>query len=207
MRNWTKNTYPVLATDDLVNQQGPGHNSFTVDEFGNPVIIYHARTPGEREGSGNGGLGDPGRHARVKPVHFTADGGIVFSMTPEEELNPQYKNVSMNVVVEELAGTPTAPDNVIVTANSAGSIEISWDPVNGALGYHVYRSDSPNGEYVKLNAAGIAGTTYSDTGLNAATTYYYKVSAVNAAGGIGQVGCRSGYDERRRDRFLLLKRI
>lgn len=99
--NWTKNPYPVLATDDLVNQNGPGHNSFTVDEFGNPVIIYHARTPGEREGSGNGGLGDPGRHARVKPVHFAADGGLVFSMTPEEELNPRYKNVSLTVVVKE----------------------------------------------------------------------------------------------------------
>ncbi|KHL95255.1 hypothetical protein QW71_13710 [Paenibacillus sp. IHB B 3415] len=99
-QNWIKNGYPVLATDDLAIQLGPGHNSFTVDELGNPVIVYHARTPGEKEGSGNGGLGDPGRHAHIKRVHFKADGDIVFNMMPEEELNPHLKKVTLNVVVK-----------------------------------------------------------------------------------------------------------
>lgn len=99
--NWTKDAYPALATDDLVEQQGPGHNSFTTDEFGNPIIVYHARTPGEKEGSGNGGLGDPGRHARIKPVHFAADGRIVFSMKPEEELDPQYRMVTLQITVTD----------------------------------------------------------------------------------------------------------
>ncbi|CAH1208331.1 hypothetical protein PAECIP111892_03091 [Paenibacillus auburnensis] len=102
--NWTKNTYPALTTDDLLDQQGPGHNSFTTDEFGNPVIIYHARTPGEKEGSGNGGLGDPGRHARVKPVHFALDGRIVLSMKPEEELSSQYRVVTLQVIVANKNG-------------------------------------------------------------------------------------------------------
>ncbi|MDQ0171330.1 family 43 glycosylhydrolase [Paenibacillus tundrae] len=101
VENWVKINYPVLETNDLDNQNGPGHNSFTVDKFGNPIIVYHARTPGEKEGSGNGGLGDPGRHARIKPVHFTEDGSLVFSMTPEEELNPMFKDIYLDLIVKD----------------------------------------------------------------------------------------------------------
>ena len=41
--SWTKCPYPILETSDLTGQYGPGHNSFTVDENGNDIIVYHAR--------------------------------------------------------------------------------------------------------------------------------------------------------------------
>ena len=43
-RSWTKERYPVLCTDAESKIYGPGHNSFTTDEEGNPVMVYHART-------------------------------------------------------------------------------------------------------------------------------------------------------------------
>ena len=41
--SWTKYPTPLLSSDDFEDQCGPGHNSFTYDENGNPVLVYHAR--------------------------------------------------------------------------------------------------------------------------------------------------------------------
>jgi len=69
---------------------------------------------------------------------------------------------------------PTAPLNVTATAQSSNSILISWNPVVDTIHYIVYRGTSARGSPT--------GTTYSDTGLSAGTTYTYSVSAVNSAG-------------------------
>jgi len=104
---WTKTGYPLLTSEDFNNQQvGPGHNSFTLDENGNPVIVYHAR-PAQSEWipGANGGLDDPSRHARVKTVHFAADGSAVLNQTREEELIPANRTVSLQVTVTAAAAS------------------------------------------------------------------------------------------------------
>lgn len=149
--SWTKNPYPILQTADLPGQAGPGHNSFTVDEYGNPVIVFHSRTVGEVSGpgdKGDGGLFDPGRHARAATVHFGFDGQPVLNMTAAEELADAHKNVQVKVVVSDSAApvltvsvSPDAPDgtngwwksivNVTATAaddsGAASRIEVSRD--------------------------------------------------------------------------------
>lgn len=98
INSWNKMRYPILSTEDLpADQNGPGHNSFTVDEDGNPIIVFHARNPEETI---DGGLYDPGRHAFVKRVNFAYDGTPVLNMTSCQELNPEFKNVSIEVIVE-----------------------------------------------------------------------------------------------------------
>ena len=42
--SWKKERYPVLETDASKNIFGPGHNSFTTDEEGNDIMVYHLRT-------------------------------------------------------------------------------------------------------------------------------------------------------------------
>ena len=42
--SWTKERMPVLETDQKKGLYGPGHNSFTTDEDGNDIMVYHART-------------------------------------------------------------------------------------------------------------------------------------------------------------------
>jgi fibronectin type 3 domain-containing protein len=71
-----------------------------------------------------------------------------------------------------------APLNVRISAVTDSSISIAWNAVNGAGGYNIYRSSSENGTYSKLNSSAITGTAFTDTGLAALTTYYYKVSVV-----------------------------
>ncbi|MHA7966948.1 family 43 glycosylhydrolase [Paenibacillus sp. CAU 1782] len=97
--SWTKNPFPVLSTYDFEDgQQGPGHNSFTRDAQGNIVLCYHARTKGE---PGDGGLDDPGRHARIKPIHFAHDGRPVLNMTLEEELKPHLSTITINITITD----------------------------------------------------------------------------------------------------------
>ena len=84
---------------------GPGHNSFTIDENGNPVIIYHARDwadsyPGAT-GSDKYGLVDPGRHAYAKHVIFNAEGFPVCNLSAEEYLASSLENVSIKIQVGE----------------------------------------------------------------------------------------------------------
>ena len=74
-RSWTKERYPVLATNEEKGIYGPGHNSFTKDEEGNDIIVYHARTEAEIVGNP---LYNPNRHAMLMKVKLSEDGRPVF---------------------------------------------------------------------------------------------------------------------------------
>ena len=74
-RSWTKERYPVLATNEEKGIYGPGHNSFTKDEEGNDIIVYHARTEAEIVGNP---LYNPNRHAMLMKVKWSEDGRPVF---------------------------------------------------------------------------------------------------------------------------------
>lgn len=65
--SWHKERYPVLCSDDEIGIYGPGHNSFTVDEEGNDIMVFHART--ETEIVGNP-LYNPNRHAMFMRVDW-----------------------------------------------------------------------------------------------------------------------------------------
>ena len=76
-KSWTKERYPVLRTDESRGIYGPGHNSFTEDEEGNPVMVYHARTEAEIEGNP---LYNPNRHAMLMKIRWDEKTGApIFS--------------------------------------------------------------------------------------------------------------------------------
>jgi GH43 family beta-xylosidase len=50
---------------------GPGHNSFTVDERGRDMLVFHAR---DYEAIKGDPLFDPNRHTRVQPIRYDAGG-------------------------------------------------------------------------------------------------------------------------------------
>ncbi len=83
--SWTKTPYPVLTSGDFNDELcGPGHNSFTVDEDGNPIIVYHARPAAEHASHTGDPLYDACRHAYVKPVLFDSEGVPVLNLSDEE---------------------------------------------------------------------------------------------------------------------------
>ena len=74
--SWTKLQQPVLSTCYEHGVYGPGHNSFTVGEDGQSVmLVYHARTYTEIVGDP---LWNPDRHTYVKPLRWGDDGMPLF---------------------------------------------------------------------------------------------------------------------------------
>ncbi|MFK7693620.1 fibronectin type III domain-containing protein [Paenibacillus sp. HJGM_3] len=90
---------------------------------------------------------------------------------------------SGNVYFDNVTGWngPAEPSGVTATARR-NEVALSWSPVAGAASYTLYRADSPNGPYGKLEVGPITGTSFRNKGLLSDTTYYYKVSAVSAEG-------------------------
>ncbi|WP_328735225.1 chitinase [Streptomyces bobili] len=69
---------------------------------------------------------------------------------------------------------PSAPAGLTVSATTSSSVSLAWNAVSGATGYSVYRDGT------KVTA--VTGTSATVTGLAAATSYSFQVTATNAAG-------------------------
>ncbi|MFC9396841.1 PHB depolymerase family esterase [Streptomyces sp. NPDC057027] len=74
-------------------------------------------------------------------------------------------------------GTLPAPAGLTVGGTTDSTVSLSWNPVDGASSYTVYRGGT------KVGTA--TSTAYTDTGLATGTAYAYAVSAVDAAGAVG----------------------
>ena len=75
------------------------------------------------------------------------------------------------------------PSGLIATAASSSQINLSWtDNSSTETGFRIERSSSSAGPYSEIATVGANVTTYSNTGLSASTTYYYRVRAYNANG-------------------------
>ena len=69
---------------------------------------------------------------------------------------------------------PTAPTTSEV---SASQIKLEWVAVNRAAHYRLYSSDAESGDYTEIAAAAGEGLTYTHTGLDPNTAYFYKIKA------------------------------
>jgi GH43 family beta-xylosidase len=69
--SWSKSPIPVFQSSSTNKVWGPGHNSFTIDERGRDVLVYHARDYREINGDP---LFDPNRHTRVQYFRYRPDG-------------------------------------------------------------------------------------------------------------------------------------
>ena len=79
-----------------------------------------------------------------------------------------------------ISAAPAAP--VVTAGNSAtsGKPMLTWDAVDGATSYRIYRSTAKGSGYSLLGTT--TATSYTNTGAKAGTTYYYRVKACNDAG-------------------------
>ena len=73
-------------------------------------------------------------------------------------------------------GSLPAPTGLTATGATNTTMNIGWSAVTGASSYNVFRAGN------KVNAMPVTGTSYTDTGLVAATTYSWTTAAVDANG-------------------------
>ncbi len=78
---------------------------------------------------------------------------------------------------------PIAPSNLVASATSASQVSLSWaDNSNNETGFNIYRKTGSGGTYARISQVGAGVTSYANAGLVSATTYFYRVRAVNSAG-------------------------
>ena len=76
------------------------------------------------------------------------------------------------------SGLCKLPRPVVTGSNvsSTGKVKLTWEAVDGAVGYEVYRSTNKSSGYTLLKS--LTGTSLTNTSAEAGTTYYYKVKAI-----------------------------
>jgi len=113
-------------------------------------------------------------------------------LTAAHCLNENGRPISPDVVTVLTGGAAPPPPNGapyavtgLVATGGTGKVTLSWNAVAGATSYSLYRTAKSGSEPATPSVTGITGTSYTDTGLNDGTTYYYRVVAVNGAGSSG----------------------
>ena len=79
-------------------------------------------------------------------------------------------------------GVPPPPTG-LAAAPANGAVELTWNALPEATGYHVLRATSNPGNQASYTLTGSpAAATFTDTGLVNGTTYYYEVNVVTSFG-------------------------
>lgn len=75
-----------------------------------------------------------------------------------------------------------APSNLTATSGDS-EISLTWDAVDGADAYNVYRATSPTDDAQgEPQYVDISSPNHTDTGAENGTAYYYRVTAVDEDG-------------------------
>ena len=85
-----------------------------------------------------------------------------------------------NATLHCAKSAPSAPVVKIGNSATSGKPMLTWNAVEGATSYRIYRSTSKGSGYSLLGT--VTATSYTNTGAKAGTTYYYRVKACNDAG-------------------------
>ena len=77
---------------------------------------------------------------------------------------------------------PTAPANLGATAVSSSQINLAWSDLSSNENGFIIQRSTDNYNFVQVATVGANVASYSNSGLAANTTYYYRVQATNSAG-------------------------
>ena len=150
------------------------------------------KPPGESDGSSSAIPNDEGKgFDRMCDPTFTNVNGTLTGASPNAPVSghwfhSQFVELVTNAypVIPASGGNtpqiPAAPTGLVATAGNA-QVSLSWVASTGATSYTVKRATTSGGPYTNV-ATAVTNTSYVDTALTNGTTYYYVVSATNAAG-------------------------
>jgi hypothetical protein len=106
--------------------------------------------------------------------------GVNVDLSKPENWRPSPTNDGGSPGVDDTL-PPPAPVNFGATG-LGDRVNLSWNAVNGAASYTIYRSETPGSEGATPLASGLMGTSYADLTAAGGTTYYYVLSATSPGG-------------------------
>ena len=119
--------------------------------------------------------------ALIDQYQPSANGKAVVTLSKQAGTPVGYLNA---IIIEGYANpdAPGGPASAEVTAYgiSKNQIKVNWTDIPSATSYELYRSSTVSGSYAKIYSG--TSTSYTHSGLAAATTYYYKVKTIYADG-------------------------
>ena len=127
--------------------------------------------------------------AAVLPAAYaftTADKGVHTLTFTLETAGTQSITVSstptgITATQSGIAVTPAAPINLSVTPVSSTQIKLTWTSAAGDTGYLIERSSNGTTGWTQIGSTAAGVTSYQDSGLSAATAYYYRVRATGGS--------------------------
>lgn len=133
-KSWVKSPQPVFVTNRATSVYGPGHNSFTVDEKGRDILVYHGR---DYEAIQGDPLLNPDRHTRVQRLYYTADGTPDFGVPVGNGPMPERfiavadtKRLMAHDGTRLVAGNPALPQTQFrQSPGRAGAKSIMLSPI------------------------------------------------------------------------------
>jgi hypothetical protein len=121
----------VTPRDRVVSQASPSYN-FTWATWNRPGVLYYFTVRAVD------------RNGRLSPT-----ASFVAVQAPETlpRQKPEADKSIIELKVSETSGQLTPPTGLTAILTEKGTVRLTWDPVEGAQGYIVYRSDTPPSEH------------------------------------------------------------
>lgn len=117
-------------------------------------------------------------------VDATADIGMEYMYTVTSVDSTGLESVASNTLIvsmiDDSVPKASVPSGLTLQSTNKNDVTFTWNEDAEARRFNVYRSESPEGQYLLIGKATAA--LYKDTTILSTIPYYYKVSSVNAGG-------------------------
>ena len=115
------------------------------------------------------------------PVPDTIYVGLVVTSVTSKLNNSVFSNVQITGGDGGAPSVIPAAPAMLLASPGDGAVPLRWQASFGATSYTVHRSKFSGGPSEAI-ASGVKGSSYTDKSVTNAATYYYTVTATNAAG-------------------------
>lgn len=147
----------------------------SIDLTWSPVANAHKYYLYQAEGAGPfnfiGSVLDPG--TSFTAINLSPSTTYSFELQTVD-LDGTESALSAPVSATTLAANAFSPANVVATATSGTTIDLTWDAVSGAFKYYVFIAQG-GGSFTFLTTVLAPGTSYTAFGLTPNTTYSFEV--------------------------------
>ena len=107
---------------------------------------------------------------------------IGFAYADEVTVCPEESPAATVAAAQAAASIKAMKPELKAASYSYNKIKLSWEKVDGADGYQIYRATKKNGKFSRIATVGAEKSEYINTKLSCGKTYYYKVRAFQKNG-------------------------